>query len=173
MTEEIWFTSDTHFGHESILRLGNGRPYGFVEQMNEALIGNWNIRVGPNDRVYFLGDFAFMKHHEIEGILNQLKGKIHYIRGNHDKSMDSFKDRFESYQLYKDIRIEDQAIALFHYPILEWNNKWHGAWHLHGHCHGNLKDDLDEPRMDIGVDCTNFAPISYTEIKNRMQERGF
>ena len=31
----IWFTSDTHFGHENMLRLSD-RPWSTVAQMNDA-----------------------------------------------------------------------------------------------------------------------------------------
>ena len=31
----IWFTSDTHFGHENMLRLAD-RPWSTVGQMNDA-----------------------------------------------------------------------------------------------------------------------------------------
>lgn len=37
----IWFTSDTHFGHENMLRLC-GRPWSTVAQMNDAMVANIN-----------------------------------------------------------------------------------------------------------------------------------
>lgn len=55
---KIWFTSDTHFGHNNIMKFCQ-RPWKTVEEMDNALIQNWNSVVGENDIVFHLGDFAF------------------------------------------------------------------------------------------------------------------
>ena len=34
---EVWFTSDTHFHHENIIRFCN-RPFGSIEEMNDELV---------------------------------------------------------------------------------------------------------------------------------------
>lgn len=54
----IYFTSDTHFGHENVIRFA-GRPYETVAQMNHALVANINARVQPRDELYILGVFRF------------------------------------------------------------------------------------------------------------------
>lgn len=43
--DRIFFTSDTHFNHSSIIRHCN-RPFADVEQMNKVLIENWNSVIG-------------------------------------------------------------------------------------------------------------------------------
>jgi calcineurin-like phosphoesterase family protein len=55
--ENLFFTSDTHFFHEGIIRFCN-RPFGSVEEMNETLIRNWNEKVPEDGTVFHLGDFA-------------------------------------------------------------------------------------------------------------------
>ena len=50
--------------------------------MNEALIASWNARVGKNDLVYHLGDFAWG---DWRPILERLNGDIILISGGHDK----------------------------------------------------------------------------------------
>ena len=44
----IWFTSDLHLGHRAVINFQD-RPFGTVEEMNEALIKNWNFLVAKND----------------------------------------------------------------------------------------------------------------------------
>lgn len=51
----IYFTADTHFWHENIIRFCN-RPFTCAAEMDEALIANWNSRVKGNDIIYILGD---------------------------------------------------------------------------------------------------------------------
>ena len=55
--EHTFFTSDTHFGHENIIKYCN-RPFTSTEEMDKALISNWNKVVKPEDTVFHLGDFA-------------------------------------------------------------------------------------------------------------------
>ena len=50
---KIWLTSDLHFGHDREFIWG---PRGFknVNEMNEAIIKNWNAVVAPEDKSMFL-----------------------------------------------------------------------------------------------------------------------
>ena len=59
MMERIWFTSDNHWGHKSILKFAAETRMNLTDvgEMNERMIEIWNNTVGPNDRVYTLGDF--------------------------------------------------------------------------------------------------------------------
>lgn len=40
----IWFTSDTHFGHENVLKFTD-RPWETIWQMNDAIVDSINGRV--------------------------------------------------------------------------------------------------------------------------------
>lgn len=51
----IFFTADLHFWHENIIQYCQ-RPFASADEMNSALISNWNARVTPDDTVYILGD---------------------------------------------------------------------------------------------------------------------
>lgn len=175
MGETIFFTSDTHFGHERVIVLGRGRPFAGVEEMTEALIAQWNERVTRADRVYHLGDFSFLGRAGTLAVLARLRGRIHLIRGNHDRVLDApaFAGRFESRQDYKELSVGGQRLVLFHYPIASWNGAHKGSWHLHGHCHGSLAEDPAVARMDVGVDCTGYAPVSFEEVSGRLAGRGW
>ena len=83
MKNNIWFVSDTHFGHQKDFLFG---PRGFTnfEEHDTAIIENWNSVVAPNDEVYHLGDVMLGDNeHGIE-CLKKLNGKIHILIGNHD-----------------------------------------------------------------------------------------
>lgn len=54
----IWFTSDTHFGHENVLKFTD-RPWETIWQMNAAIVDNINGRAAVDDELYILGDFSF------------------------------------------------------------------------------------------------------------------
>jgi calcineurin-like phosphoesterase family protein len=64
---DVFLTSDTHFSHKGIVEF-NGvhgtklRPWDTIEEMDEALIENWNKVVRPEDKVYVLGDVALGKN---------------------------------------------------------------------------------------------------------------
>lgn len=150
----IFFTSDTHFSHANIIKYCN-RPWASFQEMDEALVNNWNAIVHPNDIIYHLGDFQFKE----SGIAKRLKGRKCLVLGNHDKSIDH--NLFEWVKPYYELK--EHNIVLFHFPIESWNKKHHGSIHLHGHCHGSLKSEGIK-RLDVGVDCTNYKPISLDEI---------
>jgi calcineurin-like phosphoesterase family protein len=162
----------------------SNRPFLDVKEMNSELIRRWNEKVPKDGIVFFLGDFAWGKSADAQYILEQLNGKIHLIIGNHEKTVlkkEYTRKMFESIQYYVKIRVGDkdapreyQEICLMHYPILSWDQMHHGSWHLFGHSHYYYKHhtshglDSNMACIDVGVDCdyTNYAPLSYYEIKD-------
>ena len=167
------FTSDTHFFHDNILKHAH-RPFKDKHHMHEVFIEKWNERVDEDDEVYHLGDLSFGRTEWTLGLLARLQGRIHLILGNHDKKPERFKRYISTISNYKEIKIGDQKICLFHYPILSWNKSHRGSWNLHGHCHFNLAEDPNSRRMDVGVDnprC-DWGPITVEEIGKFMDTRG-
>ena len=53
-----YYIADLHLGHENIIRL-QGRPFESVEEMDEALVRNWNATVKGCDTVYIAGDLIY------------------------------------------------------------------------------------------------------------------
>jgi calcineurin-like phosphoesterase family protein len=149
--------------------------------MDAALISNWNTVVKPGDKVFHLGDFCFKGNNTWEHYRNQLNGNITLIKGNHDKIQDGqvahlFDGVYDYLELKvndKDARDDTQLIVLCHYAFRVWNKSHHGAWHLYGHSHGTLPDDPNSQSFDCGVDCHNYKPLSYQEVKNIMKTKSF
>ncbi len=80
-----YFISDTHFNHNNIIKYCN-RPFKDIEDMNESLVTSWNEVVGPEDTVYFLGDFCLGNRNEVIKFGHRLNGHKILIMGNHDKA---------------------------------------------------------------------------------------
>ena len=70
---KIFFISDTHFGHTNIIKYCN-RPFNNTDEMDTALIKNWNAKVPKDGIVYHLGDFAWGSINYWEKIREQLNG---------------------------------------------------------------------------------------------------
>ena len=174
---KIFFTADTHFGHKNIIKFSN-RPYESAQDMDEALINNWNSKVSPDDVVYHLGDVGLCSSSNLRKILDRLHGKIYLVRGNHESAADSCSSSFEWIKDYYELVVDDEdayqgkrLIVLSHYAMRVWNSSHHGTWHLYGHTHGNLEDLIDSLSFDVGVDCHEYSPISYDDVKVKMSKK--
>ena len=82
----IFYTADLHLGYFPILH-DTARPFTDVPEMDEALISNWNARVGADDSVYIVGDFSYNGGEAPTQYLARLNGHLHLIRGNHDTGL--------------------------------------------------------------------------------------
>lgn len=173
MSNNVFFTSDTHFGHSKVIDYSK-RPFRDVEEMDETLIRRWNARVKSGDLVYHLGDFSFHDTEKSARIAARLQGQKYLVLGNHDKKMkDEVKNRFVWARDYAEIKVADQKIILCHYAFLTWNSSHKGSWSLHGHSHGSLKPDAHACRADVGVDCWGYAPVSFEELQRHMSSKKF
>lgn len=173
----IFFTSDHHFGHENIIKFCN-RPFVDAKEMNEILIQRWNEKIKKNDIVYHLGDFGLTNKENLATIIDQLHGKIHLIVGNHEGAAIQNRKKFVWVKEYHELKVKDpdcdngvQRIILFHYAMRVWRGDYRGNWHLYGHSHGNLPDLEDRLCFDVGVDCHDFYPLSYDEVKAIMKTK--
>jgi calcineurin-like phosphoesterase family protein len=176
-TKNIWFTSDHHFGHKNIIEFSK-RPFANVDEMNAEMIKRWNDKVGKDDLVYHLGDFALMPAAKLRQLREQLNGKICLIAGNHESAALDCADCFEWIKDYYELTVPDpeahkgqRFIVLLHYAMRVWNAGHYGTWHLYGHSHGNLPDDETSLSFDVGVDCHNFYPLSYNDVKSLMAQK--
>lgn len=174
MVENIYFTSDTHFGHANIIKYCN-RPYVNHWEHDEDLINRWNKVVKKNDHIYHLGDFGLAAPGYLIEIMKRLNGKIYFIRGNHDKNTFAALKKYNRFEWAKDyfnLKVMDpevsegyQRLFLIHYPMISWESSHRGSWNLHGHHHGVKMDNTRCVHLDVGVDKHDYYPISYEEVK--------
>lgn len=182
--KRVWFTSDYHMGHRNIIGLCE-RPFADVDTMEREIIARHNALVGPNDDVYDLGDFAFRCSPEhAADCLRKLSGRRIVLWGNHDKPLRQALGRGLLDDLVASGKvtfigdpdprfhtgfrttIDGRSVTLSHYAQRTWLGAFRGAWHLYGHSHGNLSPFMAS--FDVGVDAHEFRPISYEEVKAKM-----
>lgn len=167
-----WFSSDWHLCHNNIIKYDK-RPFSSIDEMNTTIINNHNQVVRTTDVFYYLGDFCLAPIKYIEEYISQLKGKLFFIKGNHDHR-DVIK-MYEKYGTYlghmAEINIHGQDITLNHYAMKVWNKSHHGAWHLYGHSHGSLPDDKNSRSIDVGVMNNNYYPVEFNQIKTIMESK--
>jgi calcineurin-like phosphoesterase family protein len=185
-----FFTSDTHFGHVNVIQYCN-RPFASIEAMNDGLTERWNARVGTEDTVYHLGDFALGQKVLWPEYRKRLNGRIVFIEGNHDAPTDKFTNIMQEndvvtagllydWQFSKECPVGTR-IWLAHVPP---GGDYKGrdelvrtpaphperidgvaiTHHFCGHVHNKWKIDPDSDCINVGVDVWNYEPKTLEEI---------
>lgn len=171
----VFLISDTHFGHKGVCHFMRNdgvtklRPWDSVEEMDEAMVENWNDRVRPNDKVYHLGDVVINR--KSLSILSRLNGDKVLIRGNHDIFRD---DEYRKY--FRELRAYHvmNGMILSHIPIHTESLGRFGV-NIHGHLHANrvmIGDHIDVMYHSVCVEQTDFAPILFEDVIKRIKEEG-
>lgn len=190
----IYLYSDPHFWHTNVItycdrpfRHPNGDPN--VEEMNEALVRNWNSVVKPEDTVYCLGDFSFAIR-PVELFSERLMGNKKLVPGNHDPvhpfnkhykkalKRGQLRELFKKYEdlgweilpLETTLDIPGVAVVnMSHMPYdttdpryVEYVPNNDGRWLLCGHIHQHWK--VKDKMINCGVDVWNYTPVSIDEI---------
>jgi calcineurin-like phosphoesterase family protein len=166
--------SDTHFGHDNICKFTRDdgsqlRPWDNLEDMEEALVENWNSVVSSSDRVYHLGDVAIPRRGL--KVLAKLNGRKVLIKGNHD--IFSLKDYLEYFDDIRGCHYLDRYM-MSHIPIHECGmGRYKG--NIHGHLHYRSVLGADgQPDLRykcVCVEHTNYKPIDFEEVRAEMVAR--
>lgn len=155
-----FFISDPHFDHTNILKYCN-RPFQTIEKMNTTILENYNRIVKDTSTVYFVGDMSFGRGSKApKWWLRQLRGHIIYLKGSHDHGIRPTNRKECYHYLIIDSPIGD--ICVLHNPInvpKDWTD-----WTIHGHTHSSRLIDFHNKRVCVGVEATDYRPISLTQI---------
>ena len=184
-TSNIFFASDHHMGHEgpyvkftkegcgSLLRADLATN---SAEADELMIQRHNAVVKPQDRVYFVGDFCFSKHHISKA--GRMNGRKVLIKGNHDTL-----DLKEYLPYFDDVRGVHQfsGMVITHVPVhVQSLGRW--GFNVHGHLHANrithkvmhtplgggpffYTEEIDPRYFNVSVEQINYTPISLEEVK--------
>lgn len=164
------FTADEHYNHRRILEYSK-RPFGSIQEMDAELIRRHNAVVGPEDTVIHAGDFTLAGPQFARRILEQLQGRHVFVRGSHDKWLRKAQSPvlFDPVHEILELVIEGQPVVVCHYAMRVWPKSHYGSWQLFGHSHGRLPP-LGK-QLDVGVDCHDFAPVSWHKVVEIMKTR--
>ena len=173
----VYFLSDTHFGHENILKM-NRPQFSSIKEMDDLMLNNWIKIVKPEDDIYFLGDLFFRAKYDPEIILKQLTGHIHLILGNHDR--DWFNEDYRKYFCeicYATIIMNgSHAVYLCHYVTCGTT----GKFMVHGHIHDDysLRNSYKKVLLESDkflnacADVNYFKPVTFGQlVKNTKDAR--
>ncbi|OHV15842.1 hypothetical protein BK022_16205 [Methylorubrum extorquens] len=165
-----FFTADLHLGHAHVLDYCR-RPFRSIEEHDRGLVDRWNNRVGPDDDVYVLGDFALgLSARELRRVFSELRGRKHLVAGNHDCQKTVSLPWASAPRDILRVTIERTQLFLSHYPARSWPGMWGGTLHLFGHTHGSILDTRHS--CDVGVDRWQLRPVTLREIREHLSANG-
>lgn len=152
MTNRIFITSDTHFGHKKICEFESiARPFKSVEEHDDELVYRWNHTVKKNDTVWHLGDVLFGE--QSFDTLKRLNGIKKLVMGNHDHyATERYLEYFN--QVHGSVKLRD--CLLTHVPIHP-GQFYRFKANIHGHTHSLQMSDLRY--INVCVENWNLAPV--------------
>jgi calcineurin-like phosphoesterase family protein len=192
----VWFTSDLHLGHKRDF-VWEARGYKSAENHTNSIIETINDCVREGDILFNMGDLCLnTTRQELDNYLDRIVCKNMWcLWGNHNNPHEKNIYRPERDKLtnkgvrevypvkyknltylghYYEVKVNDQAIVLFHYALQVWNHCGNGAWALVGHSHGSLPTILPGASygkiLDVGWDVFK-KPMSFSELKLIMDEK--
>lgn len=169
---KVFIISDTHFGHENIIRYCN-RPFSSVEEMDRVMIENWNRVVGKDDLVLHLGDFCFYRRKtKVSELVGKLNGRKLLIMGNHDNHSEQFYRDCGFHTVSRFPILWDSFYLLSHAPLklsettpLLLNT--YGLFpylHFYGHVHNDSKYIDTLTSKCVSVERIGYTPMFLMEM---------
>jgi len=158
----VYFISDLHIGHKSILKFRN-TSCKTLDEHDRMIIDRWNSVVQKRDTIYLLGD-ACMDRAKLP-LLKELMGNKILIIGNHDKyGIDEYKKYFSDIHGFRTYK----GYWISHAPIHP--QELRGRKNIHGHLHNEIvryRNGVPDDRyFSVCVDqLDNYAPIRFDKIK--------
>jgi len=180
--ENVFMTSDHHFGHKNILKYCN-RAFETIVQMNEFYINQWNKITDAKSIIFHHGDFTLCA--DAEKYFNRLNGQIYVIglHWHHDKRWLKHECRSATGQVVKilapiailqlPIKTEKgyaRVITMSHYPLQEWEASFYAQWHTFGHTHCAPGTKFKPGSINVGVDYWDGI-VPLNKIVNLLQTK--
>lgn len=181
---QAFFCADPHFGHKGVTQFlkSDGsklRPWDTTEEMDEALVENWNKVVKPDDKVYVGGDVVINR--KALATVGRLNGKKHLIKGNHD--IFRISEYLEYFYEVSACRVFKDFIFT-HIP-LHTSQLDRFTVNVHGHLHAHqimrnvpwnsplvYPYELPDPRyVCVSMEQIDFTPIHIDVLREKIAKR--
>lgn len=147
-----YYISDLHFYHENLLTKMDKRGFASCDEMHEYMLKKWNDKVREQDEVVILGDVSMERGKLTDVMLQQLKGHLFLVTGNHDKFLQDRRfdaSRFEWIKPYAEWNDNGKKVVLCHYPVFCYNGQYRldregnpKTYMLYGHVHDSQDEIL-------------------------------
>jgi len=171
----LMLTSDLHLGHKNILKFRSG--FSSQEEHDETIFENLATSVNKRDSVIFCGDIAFNTDW-LERIADIRCAKKTLILGNHDTEHCCIADLLWCFDAIHSM-YKKRNVLFTHCPVHP--DHLRGATvNIHGHLHNGLvergvleygnhiADEIDPRYINICVEHTDFKPVSFAEVMERL-----
>ncbi len=179
--EKTFFIADTHFGDFGIAKYQS--RFASSKEMDDAIIHNWNKKVGKEDHIFIVGDMVSGDRVDPAYYLKRLRGRKHLIIGNHDMNLihkRSLSQYFESIDSIKVIGLTSgEKIWMSHYPMADWPDWRKGTYHLYGHIHAtgnelasNYMKEYDRA-FNVGAMVIGYTPVTLRELTGEAESPDF
>jgi calcineurin-like phosphoesterase family protein len=140
-----------------------------VEEMDGALVENWNNTVKKREKVFVLGDFGLASKERIKEVISQLNGYKILILGNHDKcysyswwKVSGFDEVVQYPIIYK------EWFILSHEPVYINSNMPYA--NIYGHVHANpAYADYSPQSFCVSAERIGYTPIEFGRIIEKMK----
>lgn len=167
------FIADLHIGSQRIIDLCH-RPFRDIDDQDEAITRNWRQAVNAEDAVYILGDLSEGDPQRVVCRLKHLPGRKVLVLGNHDDEASvrvyQKSKTFDRICWYTKIMDAERKVILFHYPIMDWEDRQFGSALVYGHIHNKDMQEMrdyykDKPCYNCGADVIGFTPKTLKELE--------
>lgn len=147
---KAFIISDTHFGHEFVMRKERYSKFDSIEEHDNFIIEAVNKIVSPDSLLFHLGDIGNLE------TAAKLNGRKILIKGNHDNdSNQKYLEVFD--EVWSHPIFINKRILLSHIPQMVSPH----VLNIHGHLHGSYLDSKNH--MNASIHMINYNPIQIKE----------
>lgn len=179
-SDNVWFTSDMHFGHANILRYCD-RPFPNVDQMNASMIHMFMDALNSDSILINLGDVTM--NDKYLWALRKVPGTHVLVPGNHDSiwpAHKKFKTAWNHYAehfnmimpIHTKIILDGVEFLASHLPYTgdaygedkhtRFRPEDKGIPLITGHVHNAWK--YEGHQFNVGVDMNDFEPVPASRV---------
>ncbi len=175
MSRDIWVISDTHLGHENMLKFKNrntdklvrGDQFDNVDQMDDYMLEKWNSVVKQGDIVYHLGDVFMGSKERFTSNWPKFKGSKRLIVGNHDDikflSSGGFFKKVQMWRMFPEFGLLLSRVPLHESSLWRGKDDVKQIRNVHGHIHENPSPD--GPYKCVCVEQIDYTPVNIEELR--------